>query len=122
MMADKRKSSSPKASDRKSLEGRLAAARKAAEGRKPRGKIERGAFGIATRLVAELVAGLVVGGGIGWVLDRLLNTRPWMLVVFFILGSIAGIMNVFRAASQMNAGQQDDTTNDVNDDSNSDAP
>ena len=116
-MADKRKSSGPKASDWKSLESRLAAARKVAEGRKPRGsQIERGAFGVATRLVAELVAGLVVGGGIGWLLDHLLGTKPWMLVVFFILGSIAGIMNVFRAASQMNAAQTDDTDDDAKDD------
>ena len=109
-MADKRKSSPGKAPD---LESRLAAARKAAEGRKPRGSIESGAFGVATRLVAELVAGLVVGGGMGWLLDRLLGTKPWLLVVFFILGAAAGILNVFRAARQMNATQQDDAEDDT---------
>lgn len=118
-MADKRKSSDSKASQGKSLESRLKAARKAAMGREPRGTIERGAFGVATRLVAELVAGLVVGGGIGWLLDRLLGTKPWMLVVFFILGSIAGIMNVFRAATQMNAGQIDGTKDGENDEDDS---
>ncbi len=64
---------------------------------------ETSAFGIATRLVAELVAGLVVGGGLGWFLDRWLGTSPWLLIVFFALGAVAGISNVFRAARQMNA-------------------
>ena len=91
-----------------SLESRLAAARQASARPEPRAQMERGAFGIATRLVAELVSGLVVGGGLGWLLDHWLGTAPWLLVVFFCLGAAAGIMNVFRAAKQMNAaGEQD---------------
>jgi ATP synthase protein I len=119
-LTDKLKPSTRHGQGKKSLESRLAQAKLAAEGRKPRAMMERGAFGIATRLVAELVSGLVVGGGIGWLLDRLLNTRPWLLVVFFILGAIAGIMNVFRAAAQMNAGQPPKTDDDTNDDTGDD--
>ena len=54
------------------------------------------------RLSVELVAGLVVGGGIGWLLDRWLGTRPAMLLIFFALGAAAGMLNVIRAAKQMN--------------------
>lgn len=102
---------------RKSFEARLETARRAGEA-KPRTVLdETSAFGIATRLVAELVSGLVVGGGIGWLLDRWLGTSPWLLVVFFILGVVAGITNVFRAARKMNKPREtppaaDDGTDD----------
>jgi ATP synthase protein I len=59
------------------------------------------AMGLAFRLATELVAGLVVGGGIGWVLDKWLGTSPIMLLVFFVLGAIAGIFNVIRTAREM---------------------
>ena len=60
-------------------------------------------IGIAFRLSTELVAGLVVGGGMGWLLDRWLGTAPWLLLIFFFLGVAAGIMNVFRTAKQLSA-------------------
>lgn len=88
-----------------SFDARLAKARLKGSERRRRGINETSAFGIATRLVAELVSGLVIGGGIGWLLDRWLGTEPWLLVVFFILGAGAGIANVIRAANQMNARQ-----------------
>lgn len=50
------------------------------------------------RLSSELVAGVVVGGVIGWGFDRLLSTSPWGLIVFFLLGFTAGVINVMRAA------------------------
>jgi len=50
------------------------------------------------RLSSELVAGVVVGGVIGWGFDRLLSTSPWGLIVFFLLGFAAGVINVMRAA------------------------
>ena len=62
------------------------------------------ALGLAFRLAVELVAGLVVGGGIGWLLDYWLGTLPIMLLLFFVLGTAAGILNVIRTARQMQAG------------------
>jgi ATP synthase protein I len=59
------------------------------------------ALGKAFRLSTELVAGVVVGGGIGWALDRWLNTKPILLVVFLILGVVAGLVNTVRIARQM---------------------
>src|SRR3954470_3957362 len=50
------------------------------------------------RLSSELVAGVVVGAIIGWGLDRLLSTSPWGLIVFFLLGFAAGVVNVMRSA------------------------
>src|SRR5262245_54408593 len=62
----------------------------------------RSAGGWALKLSVELAAGLLVGGGIGWLLDTLLGTRPWMLILFFILGGVAGIWTVYKSALQMN--------------------
>jgi ATP synthase protein I len=64
--------------------------------------------GIAFRFATELVAALVVGGGLGWGIDWLLgrigfHTRPAFLIVFFVLGAAAGIRNVMRAANEINA-------------------
>lgn len=61
------------------------------------------AIGMAFRLSTEMVAGLVVGGGMGWLLDRWLGTAPWFLLVFFVLGMAAGILNVFRTARELSA-------------------
>jgi ATP synthase protein I len=50
------------------------------------------------RLSSELIAGVVVGAVIGWGFDRLLSTSPWGLIVFFLLGFVAGVVNVMRSA------------------------
>jgi ATP synthase protein I len=50
------------------------------------------------RLSTELVAGVLVGAGLGWLLDRWLGISPWGLIVFLLLGFAAGVLNVMRAA------------------------
>jgi len=50
------------------------------------------------RLSSELVAGVVVGAAIGWGFDRLLSTSPFGFIVFFLLGFVAGVVNVVRSA------------------------
>jgi ATP synthase protein I len=67
-----------------------------------------GQSGIAFRFATELVAALIVGGGLGWGIDWLcgrlgFHTRPAFLIVFFVLGAAAGIRNVMSAAHEINA-------------------
>ena len=64
----------------------------------------RTAFGFAFRIGVELLAALVVGGGIGWLLDHWFGTMPLFLIIFFFLGAGAGMLNVFRAAKELNRG------------------
>lgn len=66
------------------------------------------AFGQAFRLSSEMVAGVLVGGFIGWTLDKWLGTSPWFLLVFFFFGVAAGILNAVRAAKEMNAKAMDE--------------
>jgi ATP synthase protein I len=50
------------------------------------------------RLSSELVAGVLVGAAIGWLLDRVLGISPWGMIVFLLLGFAAGVLNVMRVA------------------------
>lgn len=72
--------------------------------RAPHGDPSRGAaYGQAFKIAAELVAGLLFGGFLGWVLDRQFGTKPWLLILFIILGFAAGMLNVIRTAQKMQA-------------------
>lgn len=55
-------------------------------------------YGQALRLSSEFIAAVVVGAGIGWVLDKWAGTSPWGLIVFLLLGFAAGVLNVMRSA------------------------
>ena len=70
------------------------------------------ALGFAFRIGIELVSALVVGVGIGWLLDYWLGTQPWLLLLFFVLGAAAGIMNVYRAVERMGKAGDGDAKDD----------
>ena len=52
--------------------------------------------GFGFKISTELVAALVVGVGIGLLVDNYLGTKPFGLIIFFILGAFAGFLNVYR--------------------------
>lgn len=86
------------------LEARLDAARgrqdRTTSGRsRPTGGPPKGVLGLAMRTGVELVAGVVVGGLVGYGLDRWLDTSPWLLILCFMLGAAAGMLNAYRAIS-----------------------
>jgi len=85
------------------LEERLKKARGPEE--VPREEARPSQLGMAFRLVTELLAAVIVGGAIGWALDRVLGTSPILLIVMFLFGVAAGMRNVMRTAREMNESQ-----------------
>jgi len=58
-------------------------------------------LGNAFKISTEFVAAVVVGSIIGFILDNLFGTKPWLIIIFFIIGVIAGMLNVIRSAKLM---------------------
>ena len=58
-------------------------------------------IGIALKLSTELVVAVAVGTIIGFILDDWFGTKPWLILIFFFVGVIAGIMNVIKSAKNM---------------------
>ena len=86
----------------KDFKTRLKIAKKEFSEKNPNEKEKRGLFmASAFRLGTELVAAVVVGTIIGFILDNWFGTKPWFIIIFFFIGVIAGIMNVIRVANNM---------------------
>ena len=66
------------------------------------------ALGQGLRLSAEFVSGVVAGGIVGWIVDRLFGTSPWGLIVCLILGFCAGMLNLMRAAGMVKSARYDE--------------
>ena len=58
-------------------------------------------LGKALKISTELVAAVVVGSTIGFLLDNWFDTKPLLTICFFIMGVAAGILNVFKSAKKM---------------------
>ena len=58
-------------------------------------------IGTAFKMSTELVAHVAVGTIIGFILDNTFGTKPWLILIFFFVGVIAGIVNVFKSAKNM---------------------
>ena len=58
-------------------------------------------IGTAFKLSTELVSAVAVGTIIGFILDKTFGTKPWLILIFFFVGVITGIMNVIKSAKKM---------------------
>ena len=58
-------------------------------------------IGAAFKLSTELVSAVAVGTIIGFILDKTFGTKPWLIIIFFFVGVIAGIINVVKSAKNM---------------------
>tara|TARA_A100000164_G_C21877499_1_gene758407 strand:- start:720 stop:1007 length:288 start_codon:yes stop_codon:yes gene_type:complete len=89
-------------SDLEDIKTRLKIAKKKLQKKNFNDDEKKGIFlGNAFKLGSELVAAVAVGTIIGFILDNWFGTKPILIIIFFLLGAVAGIMNVFRAAKKM---------------------
>ena len=58
-------------------------------------------IGAAFKISTELVSAVALGTIIGFILDKTFGTKPWLILIFFFIGVIAGIINVIRSAKNM---------------------
>jgi len=64
-------------------------------------KANSSSIGTAFKLSTELVSAVAVGTIIGFILDKTFGTKPWLIIIFFFVGVVAGIINVIRSAKNM---------------------
>ena len=89
-------------SDLEDLKTRLKIAKSKLQKDKTQNADKKGIFlGNAFKLGTELVAAVIVGTIIGFILDNWFGTKPILIIVFFLLGAAAGITNVIKAARKM---------------------
>ena len=88
--------------DKNDFKTRLKIAKKEVDQKSNHNDNKKGLFmGSAFRLGTELVAAVVVGTIIGFILDSWFDTKPWLIIAFFFIGVIAGMLNVIRVAKNM---------------------
>jgi ATP synthase protein I len=109
-MSDPRDGNRPPDDGRRgSLTSDLAARIRRARGERPDAasdqvrEREMSGWGRGFRLASEFVAAIIVGALLGWGVDSLFGTSPWGLIILLLLGFAAGVLNVIRAAAEMNA-------------------
>lgn len=64
-------------------------------------------MGVGVKVLIDFIAGIALGGGIGWALDYWLGSRPWGIIVFGLLGFVAGLLNVIRTANRTEQSEAD---------------
>ncbi len=91
--------------NKKDFKTRLKIAKKQIDKDRDFENTKKGLFmGSAFRLGTELVAAVLVGTIIGFILDNWFDTKPWLIIIFFFIGVIAGMLNVIRVAKNMQKG------------------
>ncbi len=95
--------------ERKTFETRLRAARDRQgldKSEAPKGALPS-TWGFGLRAGVEVVSALIVGVGLGLMLDRWLGTWPWLFLLMFCLGAAAGVMNVYRLFNPRSGARKD---------------
>src|SRR4051812_26159844 len=80
---------------------------RASEANAFRSATDASGFARGFRLSSELIAGVLVGAGLGWLIDRWLGSLPWGMFVFALFGFSAGVLNVVRSAGVVREGPPD---------------
>ncbi|MBL1406556.1 MAG: ATP F0F1 synthase subunit I [Hyphomicrobiales bacterium] len=83
------------------LDEKLETREKIEEAKKQKPKSDMSGFGAGLKLSSEFISAILVGAGIGYLIDRLVGTLPWGMIFFLLLGFAAGVVNVMRAAGKM---------------------
>ena len=89
---------------RAQLGTKLASMRSEVGGDEPgeaRAEASRKGYAQAMKLSSEFIAAIIVGGFLGWFVDRYVGTAPWGMIVFLLLGFCAGVLNVLRSAGMV---------------------
>lgn len=91
--------------DLNQFDAKLKAARDRIEGKADQGS-GKGSYndslaGVGYRMSIELVVGICVGLGLGWLVDSQMGTKPLFLLIFMFLGLAAGIFNVVRLSKDV---------------------
>lgn len=82
---------------RQQLEAKLAARKLEDEDKAADNSSERQGYGLAIKLSSEFIAAVFVGAIIGFLLDKYAGSAPWGMIIFLMLGFVAGVMNVLRS-------------------------
>lgn len=86
------------------FDAKLKAARDRIEGRgagSKKGSYNDSLAGVGYRMSIELVVGICVGLGLGWLIDRQMGTKPWFMLILMFVGLAAGILNVVRLSKDV---------------------
>lgn len=86
---------------RRQLEATLAERKPKPDGKGGAGTGGVSGYGQALKISSEFIAGIAVGAGLGWFLDRVAGTSPWGLIVLLLLGFCAGVLNVLRSMGKI---------------------
>jgi ATP synthase protein I len=103
---DENRPARPASSVTADLEARIARAQKlrpAEAAAEERRQSDMSGLSRGFRLASEFAAAIIVGAGLGYLIDMVLPTRPWAMVAMLLLGFAAGVLNVVRATREMNA-------------------
>ncbi|MDJ0612649.1 MAG: AtpZ/AtpI family protein [Rhizobiaceae bacterium] len=74
------------------------------EEKKANSASDRNGFGNAFKLSSEFISAILVGAILGYGIDWLVGTKPWAMILFLLLGFVAGVLNVLRASGELSGG------------------